>query len=419
MIPFLPYATDRPRRRVPYATYCLIGLNVLTYLGLHTLNSPDGVYAAQAQLGFIPANGRWYALLTSMFLHGSPIHLLTNLLFLWVFGSLVEDTLGVALFLTLFFGSQLGASLMHAGVTAGFGSASAAQPVIGASGAVAGLLGVVAVRFYRTRLRIAYWVVAKAGVIEVTAWVFIALWAALQVCLGVLALAKERTGMFSLDFTAYWAHLGGLAFGVVCALVLRLRTEGQQEYFLEELRRNPLAISGYNVMRDLHNLAQEDPESPEVYHALAKQYLLERKYERAGHCYLRAIDCYLRRSDRPGAAEAYEELTGCYPDCLLNQRNQFGVALALEQGGRYALAVHVFDRLARAYPQSDEAQVALMRAAAICAEYLADPLGALGFLERLATEYPQGRWADYARRQSATLREALGGRGEGWSGSRP
>ena len=418
MIPFLPYATDRPRKRVPYATYCLIGLNLLTYLGLHTFNSPDSVYAAQTQLGFIPTHGRWYALVTSMFLHSSAIHLLTNLLFLWVFGSLVEDALGAALFLTLFFGSQLGASLVHAGITASVGSASAAQPVIGASGAVAGLLGLVAVRFYRTRLRIAYWVVIKAGVIEITAWVFIALWAAVQVYQAVLWLATERAGMGGRDLTAYWAHLGGLAFGVVGALVLRLRAEGQQEYFLEKLRRNPLSISGYNVVRDLYHLAQEDPDSPEVHHALAKQYLLERKYDRAGHSYLRAIDCYLQRADRASAAEAYEELTGCYPDCILNQRNQFGVALALEQETRYALAVHVFDRLADAYPQSDEAQVALMRAAAICAEHLADPPSALRFLERLATEYPQGRWADYARRQSAALREALGDQGAGWTGSR-
>jgi membrane associated rhomboid family serine protease len=418
MIPFLPYATDRPRKRIPYATYCLIALNLLTYLGLHTLDSPESVYAAQTQLGFIPAHGRWYALITSMFLHGNAIHLLTNLLFLWVFGSLVEDALGVAMFLTLFFGSQLGASLTHAGITAGFGSTHAAQPMIGASGAVAGLLGLVAVRFYRTRLRIAYWVVAKAGVVEVTAWVFIALWAGLQICMGVLSLAKEQAGMGGGDLTAYWAHLGGLAFGIVGALVLRLRAEGQQEYFLEELRRNPLAVSGYNVVRDLHHLKQEDPDSAEVHHALAKQYLLERKYDRAGHSYLRAIDCYLRRADRAGAAEAYEELIGCYPDCVLNQRNQFGVALALEQQGRYALAVHVFDLLANAYPQNEEAQVALMRAAAICAEHLADPSSALRFLERLATEYPQGQWAEYARRQSAELRGALGGTGEGWTGTR-
>jgi len=407
MIPFLPYATDRERKRIPYATYSLIGINLLTYLGLHTLSSPQSVYAAQMQLGFVPAHGNWQSVITSMFVHLNALHLFSNLVFLWVFGSLVEDTLGVALFLTLLFGSQLGANLVHAGIVQYFGSANVAKPVIGASGAVAGLLGLAVIRFYRTRLRIAYWVVVKAGVIEVAAWVFIAAWAGLQAYMGVVSLAAERIGQGA-DPVAYFAHLGGFAFGVVGALVLRLRTEGQHEYLVEQLRRDPLSVSGYNIVRELQGLAQQDASAPEVHHALAKQYLLERRYEMAGHCYLRAIDCYLKRANRPAAAEAYEELTGCFPECLLNLRNQFGVALALEQQGRSSLAVHAFDQLARAYPDSEEAQISLMHAAALCVERLADYRSALGLLERLVSQYPDGRWHDLARRQIAELRRTLG-----------
>jgi membrane associated rhomboid family serine protease len=407
MIPFLPYATDRPRKRIPYATYSLIGINILTYLGLHTLSSPDGVYAAQMQLGFIPAQGNWYSVITSIFVHVRADHLFLNLLFLWVFGSLVEDTLGVALFLTVFFGSQLGANLLHAGVVNLAGGATVGQPVIGASGAVAGLLGLAAIRLYRTRVRIAYWLVVKAGVVEVSAWIFIALWAGYEACTGIMWLAAERTGIGAADPVAHWAHLGGFAFGMVGALMMRLRTEGHQEYLLEEVRRDPLSVSGYNVMRELQQLARKDPSIPEVHHALAKQYLLERKHDLAGHSYLRAIDCYLKRANRPAAAEAYEELTGCYPECLLNLRNQFGVALALEQEGRYSLAVNVFDRLATAYPETHEAQIALMRAAVLCVEQLADNQSALRLLERLVGDYADGPWSDQARRQLAELRRAM------------
>ena len=408
MIPFMPYATDRARKRVPYATYTLIGINLLTYLGLHTLGGPESVSAALTQLGFVPAQGNWYSVLTSMFVHSNVSHLFTNILFLWVFGSLVEDSLGVALFVTLFLGSQLGANLLHAGVSEFFGSANVGKPVIGASGAVAGLLGLAAIRFYRTRLRIAYWVVVKAGVVEVAAWIFIVLWAGWEAYTGVVSLAAERTGLGASDQVAHWAHMGGFLFGIVAALMLRLRTEGQREYLLEELRRDPLSVSGYNVVRDLQQLAQQDGDAPEVHHALAKQYLLERQYEQAGHSYLRAIDCYLKPGNRAGAADAYEELVGCFPDCLLNLRNQFGVALALEQRARYGMAAHVFEQLAAGYPESEEAQISLMRAAALCVERLADIPAALRYLERLTQAYPHGRWHDLAQRQSAQLRRVLG-----------
>lgn len=408
MIPFLPYATDRARKRIPYATYSLIGVNILTYLGLHTLGSPADVAAAQMTLGFIPAHGSWHSVFTSMFVHVNATHLFTNLLFLWVFGSLVEDTLGVALFLTLLFGSQLGANLLHASVVQYVGSATVAKPVIGASGAVAGLLGLAVIRLYRTRVRIAYWVVVKAGVIEVAAWIWIAVWVGYEAYTGVISLAAERTGVGGADQVAHFAHLGGFAFGVVCALMMRLRTEGHEEYLLEQLRRDPLSVSGYSVVRELQQLARKDANVPEVHHALAKQYLLERKYDLAGHAYLRAVDCYLRRADRAAAAEAYEELTGCYPECLLNLRNQFGIALALEQEGRYSLAVNVFDRLATAYPETHEAQIALMRAAVLCVEQLADHQSALRYLERLVADYPHGPWSDQARRQLIELRRTMG-----------
>jgi len=298
--------------------------------------------------------------------------------------------------------------LVHAGVGTAFASAGMTKPVVGASGAVAGLLGLAAMRFYRTRLRIAYWVVVKAGVVEVAAWVFVALWASVQAVNGVVSLAAERAGMGAPDPVAYWAHLGGFFFGILGALMLRLRTEGQREYFLEELQRDPLSISGYNVVRELQRLAELDDTAPEVHHALAKQYLLEREYGRAGHSYLRAIDRYLQRANRAGAAEAYEELVGCFPECLLNLRNQFGAALALEQQGRYSMAVHVFEQLADAYPESDEAQVSLVRAAALRAQRLADTEGALRHLERLAADYPHGQWSDYAGRESIRLRRGLG-----------
>jgi len=407
MIPFLPYSTDRVRKRIPYATYGLIAVNILTYLGLHTLGTPQSVAAAQATLGFVPAHGNWHSIFTSMFVHANALHLFQNILFLWVFGSLVEDTLGIALFLTLFFGSQFGANLLHASVAQYFGSANATKPMIGASGAVAGLLGLAAIRFYRTRLRIAYWVVVKAGVIEVAAWIFIALWAGWEVCNGVVSLAAESMGQGG-DQVAHFAHLGGFAFGIVGALMLRLRAEGQHEYFLEELRRDPLSACGYDVVRDLQGLAQQDPTVPQVHHALAKQYLLERKHELAGHSYLRAIDCYLKHGDHAGAAEGYEELTGCYPECLLNLRNQFGVALALERQGHFSRAVHAFQQLADAYPESEEAQVSLMRAATLCLDRLADLRAALGYLDRLIAHYPHGQWHDMARRQREHLGRLLG-----------
>jgi tetratricopeptide (TPR) repeat protein len=160
-------------------------------------------------------------------------------------------------------------------------------------------------------------------------------------------------------------------------------------------------------MRDLQSLVLEDADCPEAHPALAKQYVLDRQYEQAGRSYLRAIDCYLRQGGHAAATESYEELTALFPECRLNLRLQFRMATALEQQGRCALAVRAFERVAYAYAYSEEAQVSLMRAAALCAERLADPPGALDYLERLAADYPQGPWTAFARRQSARLRREL------------
>src|SRR5262249_27308343 len=117
------------------------------------LRGPDGLVVWYANLSLVPASLRWYAPLTYSLLHEDTLHLAVNMLFLWVFGGSVEDALGWKRFLALYVGAAVATGLLQAGMTFAFPGADRTMPILGASGAVSAVVGVFAVRFYRSRIR--------------------------------------------------------------------------------------------------------------------------------------------------------------------------------------------------------------------------------------------------------------------------
>jgi membrane associated rhomboid family serine protease len=159
-------------------------------------------------LGIIPP---WATLLTSMFLHGGWGHLGTNLLFLWIFGNNVEDLLGRSRFLALYLSSGAAAALVQA-----FSAVHSQVPMIGASGAIAGVLGAYLVTYPRANVHCFVWVVIFFWIVTVPAWVLLSLWFAMQLLSGV-ATGPGAPGV------AFWAHIGGFVVGIVLFLALRPR----------------------------------------------------------------------------------------------------------------------------------------------------------------------------------------------------
>jgi membrane associated rhomboid family serine protease len=207
----MPLGDDNSGRRiVPFVTYALIAINVLVYF-LVELGAPD-VEQFILTWGTIPSEilaGRGLlTLITSMFLHdpSSILHLASNMLFLWIFGDNVEDAFGHGLFLVFYFVCGIVASLAQV-----LASPTATVPGIGASGAIAGVLGSYIVLFGGNRVR----VLLGRTITTVPSYVMIGLWIVIQLFSGFGSVGETGGGV------AYWAHIGGFAAGLLLTFLLR------------------------------------------------------------------------------------------------------------------------------------------------------------------------------------------------------
>ena len=153
-------------------------------------------------------------ILTSMFLHGGWLHLAFNLWFLWIFGDNVEDRLGHARYLFLYLAAGVAATLAHV-----FANPGSTLPAVGASGAIAGVLGAYLLAYPRARVTTLIPIFVFIHVTVLPAWVVLGMWFALQFLSGALALATTQA---SAGGVAWWAHIGGFAAGVVLLPVLSI-----------------------------------------------------------------------------------------------------------------------------------------------------------------------------------------------------
>ncbi len=213
-----PIGDDQVRGASPgVITIGLIVLNALIFVFEATLSIPE-LEAFITQYGTIPAEivrGQdWYTLLTSMFLHGGWFHLIGNMLFLWVFGDNIEAVLGKIAYLVFYLLGGLGASLAHI-----FANVGSSIPSVGASGAIAAVLGAYIVMFPHSRVRVLV-LAYRVGIARITALMFIGLWAVTQFFNGIASLGVQTA---QTDGVAWWAHIGGFAVGLAVGFLLRGR----------------------------------------------------------------------------------------------------------------------------------------------------------------------------------------------------
>ena len=170
----------------------------------------DGENAAKVERAQCPHKNVWLSILFSMFLHGGLLHIAGNMLFLWIFGNNIEDRLGRVKFLLLYFISGIAATYAQTLV-----APSSGTPLIGASGAIAGVLGAYIVLFPRARVRtlVIFFLIT---IIDVPAIVLLGIWFAMQLLQGV-GPAAAGGGV------AYMAHVGGFITGMILLVILRQR----------------------------------------------------------------------------------------------------------------------------------------------------------------------------------------------------
>src|ERR1700722_4241180 len=228
-----PIRDDQPSYSTPYVTWFLIALNILIYLFQATLDPKAGDLFAR-QFGMVPshvaaflAGSPKYPLpavvipfFTSMFLHGSLVHVLGNMWFLYIFGDNVEDYLGLFAYLAFYIGAGLIAMATQVAIYL-----HSNIPTVGASGAIAGVLGAYFLLYPRARVLTWFFVF----VMYLPAWVVLGEWFVLQFVSGAATLSMAHAGP-DMGGVAVWAHVGGFIAGM---LMVKL--------FPERARRTPYA----------------------------------------------------------------------------------------------------------------------------------------------------------------------------------
>jgi membrane associated rhomboid family serine protease len=211
----IPLRDVIPTRTFPAVTIAIIVLNSVAFLYEQSL----GDAAMQGLLpvfAVVPSHFMWPTLVTSMFLHAGWLHFLGNMLYLWIFGDNVEERLGHGRFIVFYLACGVIAGLAHV-----YMNPTSSLPTLGASGAIAGVLGAYFVEYPRARVLTWFFVF----VLYVPAWIILGYWFVLQF-LGGAATSLAYEGR-SMGGVAFWAHVGGFIAGVV---MIKLFPERQRRY---------------------------------------------------------------------------------------------------------------------------------------------------------------------------------------------
>jgi membrane associated rhomboid family serine protease len=204
----LPVRDDNPQVDTPIATYVLIGLNVLAWFFLQGLGDEQTLRSSVHQFGLKPGElfsnehytGQWSELVSSMFMHGSWMHIIGNMWFLWIFGDNIEDSMGSLRFVIFYLLSGLAAAAAQIAA-----DTSSVIPMVGASGAIGGVMGAYIVLYPKVKVHMLVFIM----IIRVPAIAMLGYWMGVQLVGGVSSIGASGGG------TAFWAHVGGFAAGAI------------------------------------------------------------------------------------------------------------------------------------------------------------------------------------------------------------
>jgi len=218
----LPIGDDNPTRTLPVVTWSIVGLCVAVFLYQLTLlpgQAEDFIF----RWGFVPAEvlgpgglgpeanelPAWSRIFTSMFLHGDIMHIIGNMLFLWIFGNNIEDTFGKLRFVLFYLLCGVAAALTQA-----FTDVASQVPMIGASGAISGVLGSYLLLFPHAQVRVLI-MLGIITMVRLRALIVLGLWFVFQLVNAALTPVSEEGGV------AFWAHIGGFVAGIVLTPLFR------------------------------------------------------------------------------------------------------------------------------------------------------------------------------------------------------
>lgn len=211
-----PIRDHNPSYNTPWVTWALIAINIVVYVmtapwggDLRELWLDNALWPAAVTHGVA-----WHGLITHMFLHAGILHLAGNMLFLWVFGDNMEDRMGHVGFLLFYLAGGLGAALIQIGA-----DPDSTIPMVGASGAIAAVLGGYLLLFPKARVDVLIIIIVIIRIVPIPAAIVLGLWFGIQI-VGGLGAPTDGGGV------AYWAHTGGFAVGLALTLPVWFRLGG-------------------------------------------------------------------------------------------------------------------------------------------------------------------------------------------------
>ena len=381
---YFPLGLDVRPRQVAWATWMLVGACTAVFLLQRVW--PEPFWLNWGSLVYIPAGPSLSSLVLNAYMHGGWLHLISNMLTLAVFGPPLEDRLGARRFLVLYHLSNVVANLVQGALVLLVMPGMADAGVLGASGAIAGVMGMFLVRLYFARLKVGYWAFmplqafTRGGTTTVPVCFAIVIWFCTQLVMAILQREGVAAGV------ACGSHLGGLLGGVAFALLLNQRPAAMTERilqrgceyrsrglwypaqgeFLEYVRRMPNDECGHLELARSARLTGADSMA-------AKHYRL------AGRIVARA-----KRSDRLEeiAAEAERSLR----HFAFEPQQQMQLAQARERGLNLDGALRAYTALVDSAPQASEAPLALFRGWKLASKL--DDERAAELHTRLLQEYP-------------------------------
>ena len=420
----LPFATDHPQRKVPYVTLAICAINILVFACIWDYRITNFSHLNPDFLDpwlYHVDHPSLVTLFTHAFIHVDPFHLLGNLLIFWLVGRVLEEGLGSPLFVLVYIASLVMATMLHTMVVRVFLPDVQNIPMLGASGAISGVMGLAVFRFYRLRVKtlpllsLCCLPIPIPVVFWLPFWFYAVFFAVNEIYSGITQISNVQYGAYNInvprDNVAHWTHIGGLLLGVLAAFLLDSIREGKRGYALADAEKAVHeGIPANATLQQLEQLLRERPDDPEVLEAMAALALAHGDSTNSRQLRQRLIAMLLKNRELPRAARSYLAMRATFPDAVLSASEQLAMASALESTGHYQDAADAFQLVLNSYPQSREAETALLRGAHVYQRHLHDVTTAKWMLQALLEQYPSSPWETLARARLRDVEKSMGER---------
>lgn len=408
-MPFIPLKVDRPLRRVPWVTYGLLILNFGLFILMHTtvLSGDQPGNRFESWL-LTPGSVQLHQFITYQFLHAGVVHLLGNMIFLFVFGCSLEDRLGKMAFAVFYLAGGVAAGVVHL--------LFSSNPVLGASGSIAAVTGAYVVLFPLVRVLMLYWMIFLIGTIEISSLLLVGFQVVWNLIFSVMPGSSN---------VAFMAHLGGYAFGFgLMMLLLRLGALQRDRYDLQALldqrrRRREFrqvvgrhgspweSSPGDSVSVGNRSTGGRGKKGGDEVISEERQAILDKRtliYEK------------LEQHEIEAASRLYIELLALDSQQVLSRDAQMTVANQLVAMGEAESAATAIRGFLKAWPGDSERDQLGLILGMLLARYLDQPEEARSVLEPLVKRLREESLREMARELLAGLPGAAGSEIEGSGG---